>query len=83
MEQEIKEYKIPDELNAIIVSSIAHEELRNKYVRLPFGYKKALKCSVKATEQRQEFWYRVEQLYPELKGKKLNYNHNTKCVTIL
>ena len=66
-----KNYKIPKELLKISAESNGYLKLRELYVKLPFGYKKAVKCSVEAEKLNQDFFIKAKKLYPELKGKSL------------
>lgn len=48
--------------------------LRDVYVKLPFGFKKAKKCAIGAEKAREKFWRKVRELYPELADHEITYH---------
>lgn len=75
-----KEYDIPQEVADIMVTSEAYSALMDVYAKLPFGYKKALKSSIKCEHEKRMFWKKINDLYPKLKNKHLTYNASYKTV---
>jgi hypothetical protein len=61
-----KQFAVPEELKQIWLDIEALRDLRNAYVKRPFGFKKALKCSTLAKAKEFEFWNGMRKLYPEL-----------------
>jgi|WetSurMetagenome_2_1015567.scaffolds.fasta_scaffold764575_1 hypothetical protein len=76
-------YEIPEGLVDVIDEHFANLELRDKYISLPFGYKKAVKCTVNAEKKSREFWKKVNELYPSLVDKKATYQKGTTFVKLL
>ncbi len=76
-----KEYSVPDDLAKIMSDSVAYENLRDTYARLPFGFKRGVKCSIIAVKLTGEFWRGIYDLYPKLKGKNIGYSVDTKILT--
>lgn len=76
----MKKYDIPEELMELQYQRQAAEKLRDLYVKLPFGFKKAKKCALDAVRAQSEFWHRVPQLYPELEGKNLTAELNERYI---
>lgn len=74
------EVQVPDELLAVWDKYNALLDLRDAYIKRPFGFKKAKWCAVKAREKRREFRQGVEALYPESLGKTIAFRSNGKCV---
>ena len=69
-------WNVPKELIDRWTKSDALREMRDMYAILPFGYKKALKCSVESEEIKRCFWRDIKKLYPELKKHSpVNYDH--------
>lgn len=71
---------IPDELNDLMVRSIALEELRDKYVARPLGYRRARRAAIESGRLWERFWIGVDTLYPETHGLSLAYNRLTHVV---
>lgn len=66
---ELNEYPVPDEIAVFFFESIALEDVRNRYIRMPFGYKKAVKAAVGARKSGAAFWQAIYTLYPEINAK--------------
>jgi hypothetical protein len=77
---DIKTYTIPQELIDISNESNAYNAMGNLYVKLPFGFKKAKKSFENQLKLNNEFWQKVYQLYPDLKGKPLRLDAINKVV---
>ena len=71
---EKKIYPIPQEVADILIEVENYSKLRDLYVKLPFGFKKAVKCGRIAEEKRSAFWRKAHELYPETKTKNLIAN---------
>jgi len=59
-----KRLPIPKGLDDIMVEMEAYRRLRDIYTKLPFGFRKAVKCGKQAEKKRREFWQKVFSLYP-------------------
>lgn len=77
-----KTYEIPQELVNMSYKASAYRTMGSLYVKMPFGYNKALKSFTKATELETNFWGKVRALYPELQNKALSFDGFLKCVFI-
>lgn len=77
-----KQYKIGDELEAVIIEYNALISLRDTALSKPFGYKKAKKASIEARKISINFWKKVTELYPEIAYHRLKYLPNEKAVII-
>ena len=77
-----EEYKIPEQTKAIHTELTALEDVRDCYIKRPFGFKKAVKAAGKLHDKQIEFWGKVHKLYPELRTKELSYKP-TKGVIIV
>jgi len=69
MEEET--YEVPSELEELLGKSIALNDLRDRYVRIPLGFKKARKLAIESEQLRRKFWIEIRKLYPELSSKRL------------
>jgi hypothetical protein len=72
-----KNYELPEEVKQIFDRMVACDELKESYVKRPFGYKKAMRASLSFQELRREFWTKVYNIYPELKKENLNVTYNS------
>lgn len=61
-------YSIPEEIEDLITESKALAELRDRWVKLPFGYRRARKLSIEAEKKQARFWESLYILYPKIKG---------------
>lgn len=77
-----KQYEIPQELVNMSLKANAANLLGQLYVKMPFGYKKALKALESQNKINNEFWQKVYALYPDLKNKPLRLNAIQKFVFI-
>ena len=66
-----KLYELPEDVNNLRSDASALIELRDAYVKLPFGFKKARKCAIDNKRLLTLFWFRAVEIYPELSGKNL------------
>ncbi len=82
MSEEKKEWIVPEELVKKSEEAEAMELLRDKYAETRFGFKKAMKCSIKNVQLNRDFWASIRDLYPEIKDKRLTYEHADKTVHI-
>lgn len=67
-------FAVPAELVDIIVKANAYKNLRDLYVKRPFGYHKALKASHAHIMLITEFWHKIGQLYPETQKGEWHYH---------
>ena len=63
-----KKHFVPEELMDIYDEVETLRSLKKLYVKRPFGYKKALKSGKLEAKKNREFWGKLRDLYPELKG---------------
>ena len=79
----MKEYPVPKEIVLkYIARAEAYKELATLYAGKPFGYKKALKSTIRRRSLSDEFWRKVYDLYPELRGRELRANCAECCVYV-
>lgn len=76
MSEAKKKYPIPDDIQELDNKKVAHEQLRDLYAKLPFGFKKSFKCALQAENYRKQFWAAIYELYPELQGHPLRANES-------
>lgn len=65
----MKTHKVPEEVMEFMYKWKGAARLRDIYVKLPFGFKKARKCAREAVRNETTFWDEIKVLYPELRGK--------------
>jgi hypothetical protein len=79
-----KEYDVPEEIQNLFAEQDAMEQLRNKYIERPFGFKKAKKCAISSVNLYNKAWRMFRSLYPEIKSSdSLSYSMVLTKVTIL
>lgn len=78
-----KEYLVPDEIGELDARSRALNDLVNLYVKMPFGYKKAIRARIDQLKARRNFWNAIYKLYPDIADKKLQYDFLTKKLEIV
>ena len=49
-------YPIPDEVATINLRALAAEDVRDKCVKVPFGYRKALRAASDKIKYNRKFW---------------------------
>jgi hypothetical protein len=59
-----EEYTVPKEIDEILSEAESLLIMRDLYVKLPFGYRKAVKCAKQSEILRREFWRKLYALYP-------------------
>jgi hypothetical protein len=64
----MKEFSVPEEIVLLMNKSEAALELRDKYVKMPFSYKRALRAATDSVMFDRLFWKKIRELYPELEG---------------
>jgi len=74
MDNEKKQYPVGNLIADDFTAYEAAIELRDRALKLPFGYKKALKAAKDAIKYKRIFWKNVRKMYPEIKNSTLNYN---------
>ena len=78
----MEEYSVPKDLQDIMTEYQSLCELRDRYVQLRyFGYGLALRATRDARKKRDEFWNKLYELYPEIKGERLTYDTETRIVS--
>ena len=60
-----KERTVPKELCDIFAEYTSLWDLKQMYVKRPFGYKKAVRAGNSAEKKRTEFWKKLYKLYPD------------------
>ena len=68
------EYDVPEKLAIFMDKVCASEDLRDKCIKYPFGFRRAKKCAADMHYFKRKFWIGVFEIYPELKGKALSYS---------
>jgi hypothetical protein len=61
----------------------ALNNLAKRMFLLPFTFKKVTKLVIEAEQIREQAWEEIYKLHPELRDKKLSFNHETKEITII
>lgn len=74
----IKYYDFPEEIIEICDEYFNYVRLRELYTKMPFGFKKAVKCGKLAEKKRRLYWNKIYELYPELQNKEINYTNGNK-----
>lgn len=69
-----KEYKVPEELAIFMDKMIANEQLKDKCIKSPFGFRRARRCAINAQYFSRKFWVGLREMYPELNYKSVKYN---------
>jgi hypothetical protein len=77
-----KQYIVPDEIHEIWCKYTGYVDLRDIYVKRPFGYKKAVRAARDAEIARYKFWHSLRKVFPELTSSGLTYNAANKTVSI-
>jgi len=77
------EYTIPEEVALLMRKAEALKGLRDIYIKIPFGFKKARRCAIDHENYRARFWLKTIELYPELKGRKLSFSISSAFVWIV
>lgn len=68
-----KEFPVDEELAGYFDAYHAALELRDKAIRLPFGYRKAYKAAKDAVKNQRKFWKKVYKVFPEVAEKPFEY----------
>ena len=76
-------FKVPYELRQIGIEAEAYEKLRDRYVKVPFGFKKAKKCAIKTEELWSKFWIGIRVLYPKSRSEKVIWTSMGEFVEIM
>ena len=71
MGENYKKYPIPSEIIDILSESHAYTNLKERYSKIPFGFKRAVKCGKEASKLNRRFWKKVYELHSELEGHEL------------
>lgn len=74
-EQNEKRYKVPEEITHQFDVLMGLQALRDRYIMRMFGYKRARLLAIEAETANRKAWNAIHELYPELRNKKLQYNH--------
>ena len=77
-----KKYDISQEIIDLFIESMVLSNLRDRYMRLPFGYKKAKRSAIEDRKASNKAWDMIYDVYPELRGKSLSFSMNDYKVKI-
>ena len=77
-----KEYPISDDIMVLFYKHEAAKTLRDLAIKMPFGYKKALRAATDSIRFLDLFWKQIYQVYPELKSYRLKYDPERQVVSI-
>ena len=78
-----KKYEVSQEIKDVAHEYFAMAELRDKYIAVVWGFRKAVKCTKAKTKLHYKLWRMVYGLYPELKkAQGLSYNHSLEVLEI-
>lgn len=79
---ENKEYKVPKEIQEVFAEVTALTDLRDLYVKRPFGFKTAKKCTIERGKAYAKAWEMVYDIWPELrKTDDASYSARTNTIT--
>jgi hypothetical protein len=71
---EKKFYEVPEEVKEYMYNWEVYFDLKEHYVKRPFGFKDAVRCGKLAAINKKKYWEKVYELYPEFVNVKLNVN---------
>jgi hypothetical protein len=74
----IKYYDLPEEIIEICNDYANYAKLRELYTKVPFGFKKAVKCGKLAQQKTRLYWNNICELYPELQNKEIKFTNDNK-----
>ncbi|MCK4816885.1 hypothetical protein KA005_14035 [bacterium] len=78
----MEEYPISDDIALLNDKSCAAKKMVELAMKLPFGYRKALRAATDAIRFERLFWTRVREVYsPVFNGKMIEYNNMKQTVT--
>ncbi len=69
-----KELPVSDDMAEYFDAYHAALEIRDRALKMPFGYKKAYKAAKDAVKNRKKFWQKIYKVYPEVEGSRFEYN---------
>ena len=75
--------KVPQEISEKFITANSYHELRDVLIRIPFCFNKVKKISKEMFKLRQEGWEMVYEIYPEIRGKKIQINTSKNEVELL
>jgi hypothetical protein len=65
-DEEFRGFPVPVEVMEIWYDYQAMQQLRDEYIKLPFGFRKARKTSKEAQRLRGKFWRKCREAYPDV-----------------
>jgi len=68
------EYDVPEKIAIYMDKMFASEDLRDRCIKLPFGFRRARKSARDVCYFKRKFWTGVFEIYPEIKDKRLFYS---------
>jgi hypothetical protein len=70
----MKKYPISDDIALLHDKFIAAKKIRDLAIKLPWGYKKALRAAIDRVYFEKLFWKKIREVYSEeFKGKTIEY----------
>jgi hypothetical protein len=69
----MKSHPVPKEVDDLFAEYAALEKLRDIYVYVPFGYRRAVKAAKESEIKRRSFWQKLYELYPDLRDQDWFY----------
>lgn len=79
----MKKMKVPQEIADMFMTANAYSELRDILIRLPFCFNKVKKLSKEIFRLRHDGWEMIYEIYPNIRGKKIQIDTTTKEVKVL
>jgi len=77
----MKEYKISEDIALLKDKVNAALKMVNIAMKLPFGYRKALRAATDSEKFENLFWKRVRKIYPIFYGKAVAYDSERHTVS--
>ena len=77
------EYNVPEKLAIFMDKMQAAEDLRDRCINSPFGFRRARKCAADKHYFQRKFWGGIYEIYPGLKDKTLSYNFLKQTIILM
>lgn len=77
----MKTYDIPEDLALFMDKALASEDIRDRCIKSPFGFRRAKRSAADVQYFKRKFWTGLFKIYPELEGKKISYSPLTQKAT--
>ena len=69
-----KTFKVPESVVDIFAEANGLLSLRERYILMPFGFRKAKKCAIESAKKKDLFWRKIRNMFPESRGKELIFH---------